>query len=76
MAFYQWILQKIHEAPNFLRQLLTIDEAGSTREVVFNNHNTHVWSDEKLHQFSGRRFQEQYSIYRMSQRFGKVDLLS
>jgi hypothetical protein len=64
MAFCQWILQKIHEAPNFPRQLLTTDENGSTREGVLNNHNTHVWSDENLHQFSGRRFQGQFSTYR------------
>jgi hypothetical protein len=53
---------KIHEAPNFLGQLLTTDEAGFTREKVFNNHNTHVWSDENPHRVIERRFQEQFSI--------------
>jgi hypothetical protein len=48
------ILQKIHEAPNFLRQHLTTDEAGFTRDAVFDNHNTHVWCDENPHQVGDR----------------------
>jgi hypothetical protein len=61
MACCQWILQKIDEAPNFLRQLLT-DEADFISEGVFNNHNTHVWSHENLPQVMERRFQEQFFI--------------
>jgi hypothetical protein len=48
------ILQKIYEAPNFLRQLVTTDEAGFTRDGVFDNHNTHVWCDENPHQVRDR----------------------
>jgi hypothetical protein len=47
IAFCQLLLQKIDEEPNFLSIILTTDEAGFTRDGVFNSHNTHIWSEEK-----------------------------
>jgi hypothetical protein len=44
--FCQWLLQKIDEEPNFLSIVLTTDEAGFTRDGVFNSYNTHIWSEE------------------------------
>jgi hypothetical protein len=49
IAFCQWLLQKIDEEPNFLSIVLTRDEAGFTRDGVFNSHNTHIWSEENPH---------------------------
>jgi hypothetical protein len=55
-------LQKIDEEPNFLSIVLTTDEAGFTRDGVFNAHNTHIWSEENLHQIRERGFQQRFSI--------------
>jgi hypothetical protein len=44
--FCQWLLQKIDEEPNFLSIVLTTDEAGFTRDGVFNSYNTHIWWEE------------------------------
>jgi hypothetical protein len=49
IAFCQWLLQKIDEEPNFLSIVLTTDEAGFTRDGVFNSHNTHIWYQKKIH---------------------------
>jgi hypothetical protein len=49
IAFCQWLLQKIDEEHNFLSIVLTTDEAGFTRDGVFNSHNTHIWSEENPH---------------------------
>jgi hypothetical protein len=62
IAFCQWLLQKIDEEPNFLRIVLTRDEAGFTRDGVFNSHNTHIWSEENPHQIRERGFQQRFSI--------------
>jgi hypothetical protein len=42
IAFCQWLLKKIDEEHNFLSIVLTTDEAGFTRDGVFNSHNTHI----------------------------------
>jgi hypothetical protein len=62
IAFCQWLLQKIDEEPNFLSIVLTTDEAGFTRDGVFNSHNTHIWSEENPHQIRERGFQQRFSI--------------
>jgi hypothetical protein len=54
IAFCQWLLQKIDEEPSFLSIVLTTDEAGFTRDGVFNSHNTHIWSEENPHQIRER----------------------
>ncbi|KAH0812983.1 hypothetical protein GEV33_009808 [Tenebrio molitor] len=61
IAFCQWLLQKIDEEPNFLSIILTTDEAGCTRDGVFNSHNTHIWSEENPHQIRERGFQQRFS---------------
>jgi hypothetical protein len=48
-------------SPNFLRHAIT-DEADFTRGGVFNNHNTHVSSDENSHQVMECRLQTQFYI--------------
>jgi hypothetical protein len=62
IAFCQWLLQKIDEEPNFLSIILTTDEAGFTRDGVFNSHNTHIWSEENPHKIRERGFQQRFSI--------------
>jgi hypothetical protein len=62
IVFCQWLLQKIDEEPNFLSIVLTTDEAGFTRDGVFNSHNTHIWSEENPHQIRERGFQQRFSI--------------
>ena len=38
----EWLLQQCRERPNFLSCILITDEAGFTRNTVFNSHNTHT----------------------------------
>jgi hypothetical protein len=40
--FCEWAIQKCVDPPNFLRTVLFTDEAGFTRNRVFNSHNTAV----------------------------------
>lgn len=62
IAFCQWFLQKLEQEPNFLNNLLMTDEAGFTREGIFNSRNTHVWSDENPHAIRERGFQQHFSL--------------
>jgi hypothetical protein len=52
----------IDEEPNFVSIVLTTDEAGFTRDGVFNSHNTHIWSEENPHQIRERGLQQRFSI--------------
>jgi hypothetical protein len=65
IAFRQWLLKKIDEEPNFLSIVVTTDEAGFTRDGVFNSHNTHIWSEENPEQIRERGFQQRFSINRL-----------
>ena len=53
---------KYREGPKFLNCILFTDEAGFTRNAIFNSHNTHIWSDENLHARQEVRFQRPFSI--------------
>lgn len=44
--FCEWLLRQHSENNDFLRYILFTDEAGFTREGVFNCHNTHIWAVE------------------------------
>ena len=46
VIYCEWLLQQCRERPNFLNCILFTDEAEFTRNAVFNNHNTLIWSDE------------------------------
>lgn len=60
--FCEWVLAKINEQPNFLSTVLSTDEAGFTREGIFNMRNTHIWAEENPHGFREHSFQRQFSI--------------
>lgn len=60
--FCGWLIQKCAEEPNFLRSILFTDEAGFTRDGVFNVHNTHIWSDENPHAIRESHHQQKFSV--------------
>lgn len=62
LVFCRWLRDKIQNHPDFLNNLLFTDEAGFTRDGIFNIHNTHVWSDENPHEILPRSFQRKFSI--------------
>ena len=62
VIYCEWLLQRCREPPNFLNCILFTDEAGFTRNAVFNSDNTHIWSDENLHARQKVRFQRGLSI--------------
>ena len=62
VIYCEWLLQQCRERPNFLNCILFTDEAGFTRNAVFNSDNTHIWSDENLHARQKVRFQRGLSI--------------
>lgn len=62
IQFCQWILEKYYEDPQFLSHVIFTDEAGFTREGIFNSHNTHIWSDENPHVTREFHYQQQFSI--------------
>jgi hypothetical protein len=41
---------------------LDTDEAGFTRNCVFNSRNTHIWSEENPHEIQERHFQQSCSL--------------
>lgn len=61
-VFCQWILTKFAENPNFTSRILFTDEAGFTRDGIFNFHNNHVWADENPHEFVESRHQHRFSL--------------
>lgn len=61
-VYCRWILNKVNQQRNFLMHLLSTDEAGFTREGIFNSRNTHIWSDENPHAFRENHFQEKFSL--------------
>ena len=62
VVYYGWLLQQSSKHPKFLNCILFTDEAGFTRNAIFNSHNTHIWSDENLHARQEVRFQRPFSI--------------
>lgn len=62
LEFCHWFLEKHNEDPNFLRYVMFTDEAGFTRDGIFNCHNTHIWADENPHAIRDSHHQQQFSI--------------
>lgn len=60
--FFQWFLRMDAENPQFLSRILFTDEAGFTKDGIFNFHNTHVWADENPHSIMESRHQHKFSI--------------
>lgn len=58
----QWFLQKIALFHLFLSNILFTDEAGFSREGIFNFHNNHCWADENPQEISQRRHQVRFSL--------------
>ena len=57
VIYCKWLLPQNRERSSFLMCILFTDEAGFTRNAVFNSHNTHIWSDESPHARQEVRFQ-------------------
>lgn len=57
-----WFLRKIALIPLFLSKILFTDEAGFSREGIFNYHNNHFWADVNPHEISQRRHQVRFSV--------------
>ena len=62
VVYCEWLLQQCCGRPNFLNYTLFTDEAGFTRNAVFNSHNTHIWCYENSHTRQEVRFQRRFSI--------------
>ena len=56
------LLQQCRERPNSSNCILFTDEAGFTRNAVFNSHNIHIWSDKNPHARQEVRFQRLFFI--------------
>lgn len=62
LLFSQWFLRENAERPNFSANILFTDEAGFTRQGIFNFHNNHAWSDENPHAVVEARHQIRFSL--------------
>lgn len=62
LMFCRWLLRKLVQEPLFLENVLCTDEAGFTRNGIFNYHNTHHWSDENPHAVVESRHQIRFSV--------------
>ena len=62
VIYCKWLLEQYHVRPDFLNWILFTDEAGFTRNAVFNSHNTHIWSDENTHARQEVLFQRWFFI--------------
>lgn len=60
--YCQWLLGKCAENPQFCSRVLFTDEAGFTRNGMFNYRNEHVWSHENPHAIVQFRHQHQFSV--------------
>lgn len=60
--FCHWVLRKLAETPNFAAQVLFSDEAGFSRDGIFNFHNSHVWADENPHAVVELHHQNRFSL--------------
>jgi hypothetical protein len=55
-------IRKIGAQGNFLSFVLATDEAGFTKEGIFNTRNTHVWADENPYAIREHNFQRKLSL--------------
>lgn len=62
LPFCRWFLGKCAEYSNFAPNVLFTEEAGLSRDGIFNLRNTHVWSDVKPHAIVESRHQQSSSL--------------
>ncbi|XP_022165622.1 uncharacterized protein LOC111030441 [Myzus persicae] len=62
LIFSQTIISKIAMNPNFLKNILFTDEAVFTKDGIFNQHRSHLWSEENPHAIRIRGSQYKFSI--------------
>lgn len=60
--YCSWVLNKIQEDPDFLRNVLFTDECSFERTGVFNSRNEHVWALENPHAMKQSHFQHRWRI--------------
>lgn len=60
--FCEFLLVKIQENPDFLKNVIWTDEAKFDREGLFNTHNRHFWADTNPRMVQERGFQNKFSI--------------
>jgi hypothetical protein len=61
-VFSQRLQQKDRADPNFLSQILFMDEACFTRIGILDSHNMHMRSDENPHSVQETHLQHQFSV--------------
>ena len=57
-----WFLNKIHENPNFLSQIIWTDESNFNQDGIVNIHNQHYWAEENPHANILRHNQRRWSF--------------
>ncbi|GLV37259.1 hypothetical protein CBL_01912 [Carabus blaptoides fortunei] len=62
VALYQWMQDKIAQNPQFLAQVVYIDEITFTRNAIINFHISHIWAEENPHEIMDGRHQHQFSV--------------
>lgn len=62
MEFCNWFLEMANQDRNFLPSVLFTDEAGFSRDGIFNFHNTHCWAEENPHLIHQSRHQRKFSV--------------
>lgn len=62
LIFSQSVIDRIMVNPHFLKNILFTDEAAFTNDGVFNQHNSHLWSEENPNAIRIRGSQYKFSI--------------
>ncbi|CAG9815744.1 unnamed protein product [Phaedon cochleariae] len=62
LQYCNWLFDDCLQNPTFLESILFTDEAGFTRDGVFNFHNTHIWADGNPHTVFESNHQDTFSI--------------
>lgn len=60
--YCSWLISKCRQDPSFLSRILWTDEATFTREGIFNQHNSHFWSEENPMQIRESNFQYEFKV--------------
>ena len=60
--FCQWMQQQCTLNPLFVSSILFTDEAGFTRDGIFNFHNCHIWADVNPNATHVSRHQQRFSL--------------
>lgn len=62
VEFCNWLEETRVAVENFEKKILFTDEAGFTRNGIFNFHNNHMWTDENPHATVQKAHQQQFSL--------------